>query len=161
MIPLPESAVNSSDEESLYRENVKLEELEADALSISQRRNNSSEMDSMSSAERIGTQAQSSGSSTITLNPDSKPNRLHPPKSGKGVSHPRSSTETVIFLNREEDLTSLSDDSDVEMSKSPFWSGRSLVSCYVRPSDPHRPGDERLACRVPQSMPRPCTVTPS
>ncbi|KAJ5324358.1 hypothetical protein N7476_002958 [Penicillium atrosanguineum] len=147
VISPPESAPNSSDEESLYREGIKLEELEAAVRSIGQRRESSPDRENMGPAERSSTEAPSSSSSTVTLNPDPKPNHFRLSKSARKISHSRSSTETAIDLKREEALTSSPDDSDVEMSNKPPMV-RKKSGELVRPA--LRPASAR---RRPSSMP--------
>ncbi|KAJ5665834.1 uncharacterized protein N7477_008282 [Penicillium maclennaniae] len=147
VISPPESAPNSSDEESPYREGIKLEELEAAVRSIGQRRESSPERDNMGPAESMSTEAPSSSSSTITLDSDPKPNHLRLSNSARKISHSRSSTDTAIDLKREEALTSSPDDSDVETSKKPLMV-RKKSGELVRPA--LRPASAR---RRPSSMP--------
>jgi hypothetical protein len=150
VISPPESAPNSSDEESPYSgEGIKLEELEAAVRSIGQRRESSPEREKMGPAEELSTEAASSSSSTPTptLNPDPKPNHLRLSKSARKITHSRSSTETAIDLKREEALTSSPDDSDVEMTIKPPMV-RKKSGELVRPA--LRPASAR---RRPSSMP--------
>lgn len=147
VISPPESAPNSSDEESPYREGIKLEELEAAVRSIGQRRESSPEREEMGPAEQRGTEAPSPSSSTVTLNPDPKPNHLRLSKSARKISHSRSSTESAVELKREEALTSSPDDSDAEMTTKPPMV-RKKSGELVRPA--LRPASAR---RRPSSMP--------
>lgn len=146
VISPPESAPNSSDEESPYQgESLKLEELEAAVRSIEQRREHSPER--MGPAEQLGTEAQSSSSlPSPTL--DLKPNHLRLSKEARKIAHSRSSTETAIDdLKREEALTSSPDDSDAEMTPKPPMV-RKKSGELVRPA--LRPASAR---RRPSSMP--------
>ncbi|OQD82822.1 hypothetical protein PENANT_c019G03257 [Penicillium antarcticum] len=145
VISPPESAPNSSDEESTYRgESIKLGELEAAVRSIKLRRE--------SSPERMGPeqQVEAKPSSSVPMTPESKPSKpAHPPlcKEARKMTHSRSSTETAIDLSREEALTSSPDDSDAEMSPKPPMV-RKKSGELVRPA--LRPASAR---RRPSSMP--------
>ncbi|KAF9883621.1 hypothetical protein FE257_003128 [Aspergillus nanangensis] len=106
MISPPESAPNSSDEESSFRnrEGLHLEELEAAVRSIEQRRT--------SSPERRSSEVKPSSSLTKpSANGQRSP---HPPlsKEARKISHSRSSTETAIIHKQEEALTSSPEESD-------------------------------------------------
>ncbi|KAJ5452679.1 phosphatase regulatory subunit [Penicillium cf. griseofulvum] len=142
VISPPESALNSSDEESPYRsgEGVKFDELEAAVRSIKLRRE--------SSLERMGQPAPetSARSSTVASTTEAKPTRPKLPhlplsKEARKITHSRSSTETAIELAREQALTSSPEESDVEMSCKPAMvrkkSGE-LVRPALRPSSAHR-----------------------
>ncbi|KAJ6073246.1 hypothetical protein N7467_011331 [Penicillium canescens] len=144
VISPPESAPNSSDEESTYRgEGIKLGELEAAVRSIKLRRE--------SSPERMGPeQVEAKPSSSVPMAPESKPPKpAHPPlcKEARKITHSRSSTETAIDLSREEALTSSPDESDAEMSPKPPMV-RKKSGELVRPA--LRPASAR---RRPSSMP--------
>ncbi|OQE47434.1 hypothetical protein PENCOP_c001G02995 [Penicillium coprophilum] len=147
VISPPESAMNSSDEESSYRsgEGVKFDELEAAVRSIKLRRESSPERMGQSDPE-TATQPSSAQS------PEAKPSRPKLPhlplsKEARKITHSRSSTETAIELAREQALTSSPEESDVEMScKPPMVRKKSgeLVRPALRPSS---------ARRRPSSMP--------
>ncbi|KAJ5960893.1 phosphatase regulatory subunit [Penicillium vulpinum] len=147
VISPPESAVNSSDEESPYRsgEGVKFDELEAAVRSIKLRRE--------SSPERMGsdteTSARPSSSAPSTEAKPTRPKLPHLPlsKEARKISHSRSSTETAIGMTREHALTSSPEDSDVEMSCKPAMV-RKKSGELVRPA--LRPSSAR---RRPSSMP--------
>jgi hypothetical protein len=149
VISPPESAPNSSDEESPYRsgEGVKFDELEAAVRSITLRRESSPER--MSPGQQEG-QAQPSSSHSLNTEPKPvRPKLPHLPlsKEARKISHSRSSTETAIDLAREEALTSSPDDSDVEMTFRPPMV-RKKSGELVRPA--LRPASAR---RRPSSMP--------
>lgn len=151
VISPPESAPNSSDEESPYggAEGIKLEELEAAVRSIGQRRESSPERslpdtgstETMGPAEEVGIEAQPS--SSITSTPQPKPNSMRLSKSALKIAHSRSHTETVIDdIKREEALTSSPDDSDAEPTpKPPMVRKKSgeLVRPALRPACRRRP----------------------
>lgn len=157
VISPPESAPNSSDEESPYglAGGIKLEELEAAVRSIEQRRESSPERnsterslpatgssDTMGPAEQLGAEAQPSSSITPPT-PQPKPNSMRLSKQALKIAHSRSSTETVIDdIKREEALTSSPDDSDAESStKPPMVRKKSgeLVRPALRPASRRRP----------------------
>lgn len=162
VISPPESAPNSSDEESPYggAQGIKLEELEAAVRSIGQRRESSPERNSperslpdkssaetMGPAEQPGTGAQPSSSITMPSS-QLKPNNLRLSKSALKIAHSRSSTETIIDeIKREQALTSSPDDSDVESTPKPPMV-RKKSGELVRPA--LRPPAAR---RRPSSMP--------
>ena len=149
VISPPESAVNSSDEESPYPqgEGIKLEDLEAAVRSIEQRKDESPERETkMGPAEVLKTEAQPS-SSLAPRAPDVKPNHLRLSKEARKIAHSRSSTETAIDLKREEAVASSPDDSDAEMSPKPPMV-RKKSGELVRPA--LRPPSAR---RRPSSMP--------
>ncbi|KAJ5773856.1 hypothetical protein N7457_008752 [Penicillium paradoxum] len=150
VISPPESAPNSSDEESPYQsgEGVKFDELEAAVRSIRLRRESSPERMAPLNQPAVPAQPSSSAPSTT----DNKPNRPKLPhlplsKEARKISHSRSSTESAIELSREEALTSSPDDSDVEMSCKPPMV-RKKSGELVRPA--LRPASAR---RRPSSMP--------
>ncbi|KAJ5129831.1 phosphatase regulatory subunit [Penicillium bovifimosum] len=149
VISPPESAPNSSDEESPYRsgEGVKFDELEAAVRSIKVRRESSPERMRPGQPEE-GAQP----SSSLSLDTESKPVRPKLPhlplsKEARKIAHSRSSTETAINLAREEVLTSSPEDSDVEMTCKPPMV-RKKSGELVRPA--LRPASAR---RRPSSMP--------
>ncbi|KAJ5776671.1 uncharacterized protein N7511_001682 [Penicillium nucicola] len=144
VISPPESAPNSSDEESSDRgQGVKMDELEAAVRSIKLRRE--------SSPERMGPkQVEAKPSSSVPMTSEAKPIKpAHPPlcKEARKITHSRSSTETAIDISREEALTSSPDESDVEMSPKPPMV-RKKSGELVRPA--LRPASAR---RRPSSMP--------
>jgi hypothetical protein len=151
VISPPESAPNSSDEESPYRdgEGFKMDELEAAVRSIKLRRESSPER--MSPEPKASAQAPSA-LATTTAATETKPTRPKLPhlplsQEARRIVHSRSSTETDLDLAREEALTSSPDDSDVEMTiKPPMVRKKSgeLVRPALRPSS---------ARRRPSSMP--------
>ncbi|KAJ5595239.1 uncharacterized protein N7459_001447 [Penicillium hispanicum] len=152
VISPPESAPNSSDEESPFHagESIKLEELEAAVRSIEQRREGSPERspekERMGPAEQLGTEAEpSSSQSTPTF--ESASNHLRLSKEARKIAHSRSSTETSIDRKREEALTSSPDDSDVESRPRPPMV-RKKSGELVRPA--LRPASAK---RRPSSMP--------
>ncbi|KAJ5856581.1 uncharacterized protein N7529_010525 [Penicillium soppii] len=157
VISPPESAPNSSDEESPYRngEGFKMDELEAAVRSIKLRRESSPErMDPETTETKAQkqTQASPSVSSTTTAATEAKPTRPKLPhlplsKEARRIAHSRSSTETAIDLTREEALTSSPDDSDVDMTVKPPMV-RKKSGELVRPA--LRPPSAR---RRPSSMP--------
>lgn len=143
MISPPESAQNSSDDESAYRqgEGLRLQELEAAVRSIEQRR--------VSSPEReISEMMPSSGVKLVTNHAQKHP---HPPLSreARKISHSRSITEHSISLKQEEAVTSSPDESDRDdepRPKQPMVRKKSgeLVRPALRPPS---------ARRRPSSMP--------
>ncbi|KAJ5083947.1 phosphatase regulatory subunit [Penicillium alfredii] len=145
VISPPESAPNSSDEESPYQtEGITPEELEAAVRSIEQEKERSPER--MDPVEQLGTEAPSSSSgSPLKLEP--KPTHLPLSKGARKVAHSRSATETAITWKREEALTSSPEDSDVEHSPKPPMV-RKKSGELVRPA--LRPASAR---RRPSSMP--------
>ncbi|KAJ5168418.1 uncharacterized protein N7482_004012 [Penicillium canariense] len=146
VISPPESAPNSSDEESPYqKKGIELEELEAAVRSIEQRKDSSPERERMGPADVQGTEAQSS-SSLRSSTPLPKPNYLRLSKESRKIAHSRSSTETAIDL-KEEALTSSPDDSDSEPTPKPSMV-RKKSGELVRPA--LRPATAR---RRPSSMP--------
>lgn len=147
VISPPESAPNSSDEESPLREGIKLEELEAAVKAIEQRRSGSPER--MGPADQTGTEAHPSSSqpSAPTLNTNIHPHHLRLSKEARKISHSRSSTDSAISLKQEEALTSSPEDSDVELSPKPPMV-RKKSGELVRPA--LRPASAR---RRPSSMP--------
>lgn len=155
VISPPESAPNSSDEESPSREGIKLEELEAAVRSIEQRRESSPErsapepLPDTGLAETMGPAEQAKPSSSIaSLPPQIQPNHFRLSKQARKIAHSRSSTETAIDeLKREEALTSSPDDSDVEATPKPPMV-RKKSGELVRPA--LRPPSAR---RRPSSMP--------
>lgn len=149
VISPPESAMNSSDEESPCRssEAVRFDELEAAVRSIKLTRESSP--DRMPSLDKPEAPAQPSSSAPSSDAKPTRPKLPHLPlsKEARKISHSRSSTETAIDLAREEALTSSPDDSDLEMScKPPMVRKKSgeLVRPALRPSS---------ARRRPSSMP--------
>ncbi|OGM46066.1 protein phosphatase regulatory subunit Gac1 [Aspergillus bombycis] len=143
MISPPESAQNSSDEESTYghKEGLRLQELEVAVRSIEQRR--------VSSPERETQERKPSSSVTQTTNPTKK--QSHPPlsKEARKISHSRSITEHAIDLKQEEAVTSSPDESDGDddpRAKQPMVRKKSgeLVRPALRPPS---------ARRRPSSMP--------
>ncbi|KAJ5835455.1 phosphatase regulatory subunit [Penicillium robsamsonii] len=147
VISPPESALNSSDEESPYRsgEGVKFDELEAAVRSIKLRRESSPERMGQADPE---TSARPSNAQSTEATP-TRPKLPHLPlsKEARKIAHSRSSTETAIELAREQALTSSPEESDVEMScKPPMVRKKSgeLVRPALRPSS---------ARRRPSSMP--------
>ncbi|KAJ5384042.1 phosphatase regulatory subunit [Penicillium concentricum] len=147
VISPPESALNSSDEESPYRsgEGVKFDELEAAVRSIKLRRESSPERMGQSDPET--STRPSSAQSTETKPTRPKLPQLPLSKEARKITHSRSSTETAIELAREQALTSSPEESDVEMScKPPMVRKKSgeLVRPALRPSS---------ARRRPSSMP--------
>ncbi|KAJ5513663.1 phosphatase regulatory subunit [Penicillium fimorum] len=147
VISPPESALNSSDEESPYRngEGVKFDELEAAVRSIKLRRESSPERMGQADSE---TSAQPSGAQSTESKP-TRPKLSHLPlsKEARKITHSRSSTETAIELAREQALTSSPEESDVEMSCKPLMV-RKKSGELVRPA--LRPSSAR---RRPSSMP--------
>ncbi|KAF7595352.1 hypothetical protein BBP40_006345 [Aspergillus hancockii] len=143
MISPPESAPNSSDEESIYRgrEELHLQELEAAVRSIEQRR--------VSSPERETPKGKPSSSVTpVTKHAKKQP---YPPlsKEARKISHSRSITEHSINLKQEEAVTSSPDESDRDdepRAKQPMVRKKSgeLVRPALRPP---------AARRRPSSMP--------
>ncbi|KAJ5173060.1 hypothetical protein N7492_005653 [Penicillium capsulatum] len=149
VISPPESAPNSSDEESPYRrdQGINLEELEAAVRSIEPRKDSSPEAKKMGPAEVLGTEAQPSSSLVIPIR-EVKPNHLRLSKEARKIAHSRSATETAIIdLKREEAIASSPDDSDVELSPKPPMV-RKKSGELVRPA--LRPPAAR---RRPSSMP--------
>lgn len=145
----PESAPNSSDEESPYPkgQGIKFEELEAAVRSIEQRKESSPEAEKMGPAEVLGTEAQPSSSLVIPIK-EIKPNHLRLSKEARKIAHSRSATETAIIdLKREEAIASSPEDSDAEMSPRPPML-RKKSGELVRPA--LRPPSAR---RRPSSMP--------
>ncbi|KAE8375376.1 putative phosphatase regulatory subunit-domain-containing protein [Aspergillus bertholletiae] len=143
MISPPESAPNSSDEESAYgtREGICLQELEVAVRSIGQRR--------ISSPDREGRERKPSSSVTQLTNHNKK--QPHPPlsKEARKISHSRSITEHAINLKQEEAVTSSPDESDGDddpRAKQPMVRKKSgeLVRPALRPPS---------ARRRPSSMP--------
>ncbi|KAE8362516.1 putative phosphatase regulatory subunit-domain-containing protein [Aspergillus caelatus] len=142
MISPPESAPNSSDEESndVHREGLRLQELEVAVRSIEQRR--------VSSPERETQERKPSSSVAQLTNHTKKP---HPPlsKEARKISHSRSITEHTIALKQEEAVTSSPDESDGDndlRTKRPMVRKKSgeLVRPALRPPS---------ARRRPSSMP--------
>ncbi|CAL5868107.1 uncharacterized protein PFLUO_LOCUS2331 [Penicillium psychrofluorescens] len=135
VISPPESALNSSDDESPYQggQGIRLEDLEAAVRSIEQRRESSPER-SMGPTQPTANEARSSSSLPLS-------------REARKIAHSRSSTEDSIILKREEALTSSPEDSDVEFdSKPPMVRKKSgeLVRPALRPAS---------ARRRPSSMP--------
>ncbi|KAE8330964.1 putative phosphatase regulatory subunit-domain-containing protein [Aspergillus sergii] len=143
MISPPESAPNSSDEESHYghKDGLCLQELELAVRSIEQRR--------VSSPERETQERKPSSSVTQLTNHTKK--QPHPPlsKEARKISHSRSITEHAIDLKQEEAVTSSPDESDGDddpRAKHPMVRKKSgeLVRPALRPPS---------ARRRPSSMP--------
>ncbi|EAW14344.1 protein phosphatase regulator GAC1 [Aspergillus clavatus NRRL 1] len=142
VISPPESAPNSSDEESTHqqRDILQLEELEAAVRSIEQRRALSPERSSP--AERPS-------SSTISATRMEQPSRPPLTKEARKISHSRSATESCIPQKHEEAVTSSPEESerdDEPYRKQPMV--RKKSGELVRPA--LRPPSSR---RRPSSMP--------
>ncbi|KAJ5716905.1 hypothetical protein N7488_002551 [Penicillium malachiteum] len=149
VISPPESAPNSSDEESpCQATGIKLEELEAAVKAIEQRRESSPER--MGPAAKTRNEARPSSSqlpAPPTLDTKSNHHHLRLSKEARKIAHSRSSTESAITLKQEEALTSSPDESDAELSPKPPMV-RKKSGELVRPA--LRPASAR---RRPSSMP--------
>ncbi|KAJ5225674.1 hypothetical protein N7468_006899 [Penicillium chermesinum] len=152
VISPPESAPNSSDEESPRpSEGINIEELEAAVKAIEQRKDHFDQK--MGPADAVGAEAQPSSSQPtrrpppVIAIPIVKPHHLRLSKEARKISHSRSATESCIPSPHEEALTSSPDDSDEDSSSKPPMV-RKKSGELVRPA--LRPASAR---RRPSSMP--------